>query len=286
MNIAIKTIENISYSPIFTIIAGLSSIISIVWLAYEKLLTDNSLYLPITYVIVSIILLTIVLIFTIKVRYENRALRQLGSIFHDVNKIYRNELREVFTGEPITSPKDLVKIEETVLKAVCQRIRNGMSELIGAKCMVTIKLITKDDANKKYATTYIRSLEKSNRDRDEMAEYIIATGVNTAFDQALKLRPDRPPHFYSPNLKKEKEYYNQRQRYEKHYRSTIVVPIRCKIDNDAPSTDDIGFLCIDTKSINRLNGGYHVNLMSAFSAQMYNYMSLMRGSYKVGSNDE
>jgi len=46
-------------------------------------------------------------------------------------------------------------------------------------------------------------------------------------------------------------------------------------------SQDLGFLCVDTLSRNRLNEGYHVELMSAFADQMYNFLSLMRGRYTV-----
>lgn len=45
--------------------------------------------------------------------------------------------------------------------------------------------------------------------------------------------------------------------------------------------DDVGYLCLDTMSQNRLNGTYHVQLMAAFADQMYNFISLMRGKYVV-----
>lgn len=283
MNIVSKTLEKTAYNPYFTVFAGLSSIAGLIWIAYEKFQSDSDYIFPVIYFTVSIILLVLVSVYSIKVRAENKAIRDIGKTYYDVNKMYRNELKKVFSGESvITDPDSLIEIEGEVLKAVCQRIRNTFTGLIGKHCMVTIKLITTDDTdNNKYAQTYVRSLEKSKRDGDEIVKYTIGTGVNTSFDQALKIRQDKPSHFFSPNLKKEKnKYYNERQHFDKFYRSTIVVPIRCKT-NENSSVEDIGFLCVDTKSTNRLNGGYHVYLLASFAAQMYNFMSLMRGNYLV-----
>jgi len=282
MSMGSKVIEKAAYNPYFTVIASLSSIFGLVWIVYEKLNKSDDLLVPIAVFVISVVFLLIISVYSIKVRAENQSIRDIGKTYYDVNKMYRNELKKVFSGEAIvTNPDDLIKIEEEVLRAVCQRIRNTFNGLIGKNCMVTIKLITMEEEHK-YAQTYVRSLEKCKRDGDEIVEYDIGTGENTSFDQALEIRKDKPSHFFSPNLTKEKnKYYNQRQHYERHYRSTIVVPIRCKDSENSVITDDIGFLCIDTKSTNRLNGGYHVYLLSSFAAQMYNFMSLMRGNYLV-----
>jgi len=139
--------------------------------------------------------------------------------------------------------------------------------------------------SKYYAHTYVRSQELSKRDSSEKLKFVVGTGDNNGFDKTLSNRSDGLPlHFYSPDLQKESDYSNQRQHFYRHYRSTLVVPI-CGENKGKEGTPDqfdrVGFLCVDTLSINRLNNGYHLYMLSALANQMYNFMSLMRGKYTV-----
>ena len=69
-----------------------------------------------------------------------------------------------------------------------------------------------------------------------------------------------------------------------------MVPLRarpCNIANGGNvEGDDIGFLCIDSDSRYRLNGGFHVEILAAFADQLYNFFSFMRGTYKASAGDE
>ena len=97
-----------------------------------------------------------------------------------------------------------------------------------------------------------------------------------------------PSHFFSANLKKYEGYLNERQDYLKHYRSTIVVPLHGQNENAAATNnreDLIGYLCVDTKSVNRLNNRHHLYMISALSNQMYDFISLMRGRYELTANE-
>ena len=84
----------------------------------------------------------------------------------------------------------------------------------------------------------------------------------------------------------EKTYRNQRDHWSDFYQNVIIVPIRSvdilKLGNkEKDASNDIGFLCVDTQSINRLNNTWHLELLAAFADQMYNFMSLMRGEYQL-----
>lgn len=284
MNIGVKAVEKVAYNPWFAVFSGLASICGLLWVAYDKIILGTIDKNALILFLISLAFLSITLLFSIKLRIENRALQKFYSTFHSVNHLYRDELRKVFHEDSaISNRQDLLAIEKEVLSAVCQRIRNGFSELLGGRdIMMTIKLIIPSESEGKMALTYVRSVEKSERDETDQMKYIVGTGKNTAFDEALKITQHSPSHYYSANLPKESNYSNERQGYEHFYRSTIVVPIRAKVKKGKSyTTDDIGFLTIDTKSINRLNGGYHVQIMNAFADQIYNFMSLMRGNYLV-----
>lgn len=286
MDIVIKIVKKIAYNPWFAIFSGLASIISLLWVAYGEIITGSIEKKPLIIFILSLVFFSITLFYSIKLRVENRSLRNLAQFFHEVNHLYRDNLRQVFNEDcPITDRNQLLGIEKNVLREVCQIISRAFSNILGGKeVMITIKLLVPADSGGRIALTYVRSMESSRRDGKGQVEYMVDNGSNTALDEALKVLSHGISHYYSPNLKKDeknKKYSNQRQGYEHYYRSTIVVPIRAKTNENKGVTDDVGFLTIDTKAVNCLNGGYHVEMMAAFADQMYNFIALMRGRYMV-----
>lgn len=282
MNIAFKIVERSANHPIFTVIAGLSSIVSLLWLIYEKLTDGYGITIPLIIFIVSIVLTTVISLYAFTIKPDDRAMRKLANVTFDINRIYSNELNTHFSGEhPNTDISSLIESERNALSAVCQRVSSMFSVLTGKECIVTIKLISTDGPNKMFAHTYIRSIARSERDDRNMQKYDINTGANTAFDIALMPRSGNPPHFHSSNLLKERGYTNQRPDWSRYYKSTIVVPIGFVTRNSKSSTNTLGFLCIDTKSINVLNDDSHVLFMSSFATQMYNFMSLMRSQHSI-----
>lgn len=277
----------IAENPWFVSIAGLASIASFIWMMYEKLSDKSSVFSSIVFFI-SFVFLLIAYIYSIRVRVEITVLRDISRTFNQINHIYRDTLSEMFSGDaPTTDPVDLLAEERVTLLSVCQRVSNIFTRVIRHDCMITVKLFTIDDDNKKFASTYVRSQEKCDRDKIEMVKFSVGTAENTAFDEAVRPRTDgKPSHYFSPDLTKEAKngYSNQRQHFQRYYRSTLVVPIRGK-NHGKEGTDDeydmIGYLCIDTLAANRLKDGFHLQMLSSLAGQMYNFMSLMRGRYTV-----
>jgi hypothetical protein len=225
------------------------------------------------------------IVYSIRVRWENMALRQMSTIFYQINNIYKDELQKDFHKKsPITDPRSLMLAEGRVLQAVSQQIAKIFTLAVGRPCLVTVKLVTKNEAGA-YASTHVRSEEMCHRDRNGIKPFAIGTGENTGMDQTLSVSADgKPPHFFSPDLLKEAGYCNQRQHFEHYYRSILVVPIRGDTPNGDTSKTDadlIGFLSVDTMSTNRLNDRYHLYMIAALAHQMYNFMSLMRGRFSV-----
>lgn len=274
-------------NPWFLISNAILGIVTFMWFLYGNaggMLDPSSVALSFS----ALALLSIGYVYSIKVRLENIALRSISELFYEINEIYRDKLRELFNSDsPVTDPIELIEEESRALKAVCQRIESIYSRVINRSCMVTLKLVT-TEGDKCYAHTYIRSQELCRRDSVSRVRYSIGSGENTGFDLALATRPDGlPSHFYSPDLRvleRNHAYFNERQHYQRYYRSTLVVPIRgrnSQTENSAPAFDLVGFLCVDTLSTYRLNNGYHLFMLSALASQMYNFMSLMRGKYTV-----
>ena len=159
------------------------------------------------------------------------------------------------------------------------------NRLINRDCIVTIKLITKGRGGKSYSTTYLRSKENVERDNFAPDKLELKTGKNSALDQALRLELDGAvSHFQSSDLTKDPNYKTEMPNWFRYYKSMIIIPIRCvkyKKIGTPKASDDIGLLCLDTKSRNRLNNTYHVDLLAAFADQMYNFLNLMRGNYNL-----
>lgn len=280
-------LNRIATDPWFLVATGTASIAAFIWFLYEQpTSTPSAIFSPVLYF--TLALLTVGYVYSVKIRAENIALRGISEEFFEINQIYREKLRELFNSDdPVTNAVELLDEEELALKAICQRIGNIYSRITNRKCMVTVKLVTIEN-EQCYAHTYVRNQELCPRDSLERIRYSVGTGDNTGFDVALAKRPNGlPPHFYSPDLQRmerQNEYFNQRPHYYRHYRSTLVVPIRgSRIGKESSERefDLIGFLCVDTLSINRLNNGYHLYMLSALASQMYNFMSLMRGRYTV-----
>jgi hypothetical protein len=153
------------------------------------------------------------------------------------------------------------------------------SNLIGKECCVTIKMLEEFEKNLFGAYTYARCTTQSNRDSTKEAGklYKLRNDCNTALVKCLDNLPtERSPHYFSANLLKEKNYTNERQDYHEYYRSTLLVPITAD-----RSGRGIGILAVDTKAINKLNNSFHLDILTALSSQMYNFISIMRGKYKL-----
>lgn len=282
-------IGEIASNPYFIVVGAACSIASFMWFVYDKLndkLNVSDHVLSLVSFCFAFFVLLLGIFYSIQIRLENKALRDIAATFNEINEIYKGSLKGVF-GKFERRSVDVVDFfaeEEKVLRSVCQRIQNIFSRVTTCDCMVTVKLhVTKDGLG--FAETYVRGIENCIRDIPSSVKYEVGTGKNTAFDEALIKKPAGiPSHFFSPDLTKEKNYANERPHFGNFYQSTIVVPIRGVNRGDEGKSSEydlIGFLTVDTKSVNKLNGGYQLQMVCSLASQMYNYISLMRGKYSV-----
>lgn len=288
MNLQFKAAHSIGSNPWTILVSNLATIVSFLFLVWQELFQKQQSAISVFIFILSLVVFVIISVYSLKVRDHNKKLQDIANSFREINSIYRDRLFSSFFGtQPRPTREALIDSEKATLQSVCQRISMIYSTLIGKECIASIKLLTKENNSPAYATTYARSQNDCERDRAKPTTFEVGTGQNTAFDQALM--PDTTgsiPHFFSGDLKKHKSYHNQRQDWNRYYRSAIVVPIRCPGVDGKPHRDDIGFLCIDTKSRNRLNPSHHVVMLAALADQMYNFMSLMRGKYVTNTEGE
>ena len=227
--------------------------------------------------------------YSLRIRSDNQILEEIAKYFREINSIYRETLFTSFGGGSKTlSVDDRLIAEKNTLKAVCQIVARIFSKLLyGKECTVTVKLLTEEDDEISYATTYVRNHESSERDVDDHGKYEVNTGRNSGLDHALKNSPaGKLSYFHSADLAKEKDYTNQRADYLNWYKSTIVVPIRCPLKRGEREAQNYGFLTLDTMTRHRLNNGHHVVMLSSLAEQMFNFMALMRGDYKIAAEDQ
>ena len=301
MKSSTRKIYNVASNPYFIIIAGACSIIALALWLYEKYdkdytkltnlkiaIVEGSQYFSETGAIVLLFLFSIFLVgfvYSLRVRWENMSLRGMSRIFYEINLLYKEQLQKAFLGSsPISEIRSLVDAESAVLRAVCQRIAKIYTLAIGRPCVVTIKLVRIEGAAI-FAQTYVRSEDRSLRDKSGTKYFNLGTGENSSLDTAVLLSGSALPcHYFSADLTKEKNYCNQRQHYDIYYKSVLLVPIRGEDDADQPASSEqdlVGFLCVDTMSTNRLNDSYHLYMLAALSHQMYNFIALMRGRYSI-----
>lgn len=281
MNLPNRILHNIANSTFLTGVATIGGVLSFGLLLRDWLSTqDQNINVLIVFIIGTIIFLSFGF-YSLKIRDDNKNLQDIAWNFKAINTIYRDALTECFAGNsPMSDKSLLMPIEKQTIIAICQRIAQIYSKIISKDCMVTVKVLTREE-NRLYATTYGRSLSNCDRDTTEPTKFAVNEGMNTAFDKGLmKDSSGGIPHFYSADLTKHKNYRNERQDYLDCYKSALLVPIR-KVATRNHQGEDIGFLSVDTKSRNRLNNEHHLVMLAALSDQMYNFFSLMRGKYKV-----
>jgi hypothetical protein len=228
--------------------------------------------------------------YSVRVREQILAWQKVCPLIHNINHTYRDVLSAAFGEQVVNTDADSgQKSERATVMVACQKIASIFSAITLRECTVTVKLINKNPNNVWVCQTYARSDLNSVRDQNRLMNFSINTGENTAFDSALALAPCGISHFFSADLSKMKKdglYRNQRDDFERYYRSALVVPIRCRDNQKAGqpgASNDIGFLCVDTLSTNRLNDRYHLALLAALADQLYNYLSLTRGHYLLPS---
>ncbi len=282
MNLPTKAAHSIATNPWTLLISTIGSILGLGFLINDRFFVSTPSAQPIALFLVVTLIYVVVTGSALRVLDDNRKLKEVANNFREINSIYRDRLFSAFYGDkPVKDRSQLIDIEKTTLTSVCQRISQIFTKLTGRNCVATVKLLTEENG-KIYVTTYARSETDSERDKANPKRFEVNTGRNTAFDEALMPNSTgHITHFYSADLRIHKNYVNERPNWEKYYQSAIVVPIRCLGVEGKSEREDIGFLCVDTKSRNRLNNTHHVVMMAALADQMYNFMSLMRGKYTV-----
>ena len=270
------------------LVGSTASILSLVIWAYVSLpRVWGGLLLLSALAISLLILVAAATAYSVRIRQENRTFRHSQEVLQRINQNYRDVLSGVFGEKKVEDIKRRTEIERDTIRAVCHELARLFLAFAHVPCTVTMKLIVRGRDGALYARTHARSDAISDRDNVEPFDFVLKTGRNTGLDEALRHVQGRVSHFFSPDLYADADsgdYQNERPNWRACYRSAIVVPIHHvtgEKDDHGLVSDNIGFLAVDTLSENRLNDGFHVQLLAAYAHQMYNFMSLMRGTYSL-----
>jgi hypothetical protein len=224
--------------------------------------------------------------YSVSIRRQNKILGKLPETVRIINHGYRVSLESLFGNNREPTVQEFFEEELRVLNLVCFELALYYSILIRNRCTVTVKFITEGNDIDSYACQTVACSDHFGglRDGDFGAKkYYIKE--NTAFLKALDNKNIGISYFHSYDLRKipPDKYSNKRGNWNELYWSTIVVPIKglMKNERNLDESNLIGFLAVDTKSANYLNNSTHVRLLSAMADQMYNYVSLISGSYKL-----
>ena len=284
----LQKVRDLATNVYIAFAGAIASICGFFWVIYDKFSPAPSEVLQLIILLLIGLIFAVISYYSIRVRQENAAFIRAAATIHKINHDYRDALSKMFGGkQPVANEIDRIQCERETLQAVCQSAAKIFNSFTQADCMVTIKLIAKEKNGALTCQTYVRSQLNCDRDVYSSTSFAINTGQNTAFDEALRFAAGSISCFYSADLSemaKNGKYRNQRDNWANYYQSAIVVPIRYVNPQRAgrpDASDDIGFLCVDTQWTHRLNNGYHVHYLAALADQMYNFMSLMRGGYRV-----
>lgn len=267
---------------------SVTSIGTVLWAGYAAIKPEGAKAAIFISAGVLAVVFAMISIYSIKVRQTNKRLTDAFGVLHRVNHEYRDALACTFSDEvaAIDFESHAREVELETLRSVCQKAAKIFMSITHADCTVTVKFIFREDG-KVHCQTHTRSEENCLRDTPFPLKFAVRTGENSAFDTALAFSPSRTSHFFCADMDEmaeHGEYRNQRDNWRDFYRTAIIVPIR-RVDprkvGQEGASDDIGFLCVDSPSPHRLNNKYHLQLLAALADQMYNFMSLMRGKYRV-----
>lgn len=233
-----------------------------------------------------------------RLHMRGQRLRRCAPELHDINHLYRDTLfnlcsrRRLGRKEPPRTQEELFRLEVDVLRQVCQKIANIFWHVTGRKCVVTVKLVIQKHDLSMGCFTWAGSDRPEERKEPEARLSTIDEEHNPGFFEALKLRRGYFSYFHGADLRRlaaENLFRSDRPSWESFYASSIVVPIRHVERGGLPDEnvcDNIGLLCVDTESPNRLNPTYHVQLLAAFADQMYNFMNILRENYELRHREE
>lgn len=254
-----------------------------------------------------VVLISCVIVCMVKVKKYGSILRNIREGFafnyynflHDFRNTYFDMLRKHKNNvgqDDNTRLEILTKDTQNFLEEALDYLCDIMEKNTGQKISACVKLIENTgsvtDIDKESATVITfcrsRSSDKNRKANDENRNKSIYIKDNTDFYDILDKNSETTnSYFYQTDLlqydkdlrKIGKKYKNTTENFEKYYRGTIVAPIRISKRRlhylqDKQGYDIIGFLCIDSPSVNAFRNTAvdrenYSNIVKSFAAEIY-----------------
>ncbi len=243
-------------------------------------------YIKNHWIVFVIIFLGIVFAFTLSdYLKKSKKLKETAEKFHKIQHHIRNEAFDMRRKNGATTfssnVEDFYGNVQNICTGLCEKIHSFIKHKTNKDCSICIKLIKtskhRNSSNNKADELYTFTLCRVGKDTDKRKDnaidqfgefeneqdILVPVSGNTAFSEILKnsYNKNTPTIFACSNLLmysnirkifRRSPYLNPNKNFLKHYKSTIVVPIR--INNKyLPETSRqekykiIGFLCLDYK---------------------------------------
>ncbi len=284
------------FIAIINTIAAMASIVGLIISVFTKDKMAIVFYVSAGIIIISVLLAVFVVIKSNKndkMKEANKYAKGFHEILHLIRDCY-GDLMEVMEDEAYTRPKQFRKyITDKVMKMMDLLSRN-LSEATGYKvraCVKTFDFIRNGemDKNKMKIITLARSGQSNVNNMISEHYNPIPLCENTDFEYIFNINEgyveERVHFFIVDDLVKysqKEEYKNSNKKWQKTYRTTIVMPIRYlrnpseDDEEEVPQYDIIGCLCIDSKKKNLFaieNRGFVIEYLKGIADILYVYLN-------------
>lgn len=282
----------LGFTNLISLVASMGTIVVWIMAIVQRILRKD-----VSFVIVLLaIMLAMVVLVAKLVKYRKIAYSRLA-LFSTKTEQFNRDFKELYIGM-VESYKQGRKesltmlIDEYMLKRL-NELAALFEEITEKRVHACIKILTGTE-NKIFdyadieVTTFARSSNSGSTrsDRDAKTDIKHLIKQNTDFDQIVgDNRSNLQSYMWIPDIPKlakelsesGSEYKNTNTDWMKHYRSTIIVPIRMELkkvcaQNEGHTYHIIGFLCVDsmsTKAFLKKQVAFYVKLLGGYADHIY-----------------
>lgn len=289
---------------IFNIIAGLASIVGLVYTFFDGASTQTFVF--VFGGIVCAVGLFSIWGFRISTKNDRAELGIVYSeCFHKLLHDIRNLLEEDDLNQKVGTFRSARAYRKNIIENsinIMDILSRKLSSVFNIKIRACVKLFDFiSPTGEIEVITFARNGVNANtvlREQREKIDVNKNSDFKYIFENDHEDSEDEHSFFFQEDLikyaKKEKkagrEYCNTTKNWEKKYATTIVMPIRCLVYNPKNGKayyDIIGYLCVDSKNTKAFKGGYQtfiVELLKGTADILYHYYSGCTEYYKTLTN--
>jgi hypothetical protein len=162
--------------------------------------------------------------------------------------------------------------EKGTLNEVCTWIADLLKELTQAECATCISLLC-DPLDSKEPECFLWAHSNNYIPVSKSGMLKFRVRRNTRFEEVYFAASDgkNTTHYFSADISKESHYRCELNGLDSYF-STIILPLQCVKD----PREFLGFLKVETKETNRLNGNWHVEILASYADQIYLFLDARR----------